>query len=82
MASPFTVRTDFASCCGVSARADPCREGHLSHRCNWLRAANAGILSTATLGVVRGGVGASGAAIVTAARAGLVGGARSIGAGG
>ena len=45
------------------------------------RRPNAGILSTATLGVVRGGVGASGAAIVTAASAGLLAGALSMAAG-
>ena len=59
------------------------REGHLSHRSNWLRAAvlgaNDGILLTASLVL---GVAASGAAIVTAASAGLVAGTLSMAAGG
>jgi VIT1/CCC1 family predicted Fe2+/Mn2+ transporter len=60
-------------------------EVHLSHRSGWLRAAvlgaNDGILSTASLVLGVAASGASGAAIVTAGIAGLVGGALSMAAG-
>lgn len=60
-------------------------EKHLSGRSNWLRAAvlgaNDGILPTSILVVGVAGAGGSGAAIVTAGVAGMVGGALSMRAG-
>ena len=84
MASPFSVRTDFASCCGVSARSISRREVHLSHRSSWLRAAvlgaNDGIVSTASL-VVGVAAPARREAVLIAGVAGLVAGAMSMAAG-
>jgi vacuolar iron transporter family protein len=69
----------------VTPEVAPAREGHLSFRSNWLRAAvlgaNDGILSTSSLILGVAGSGASRHAVITAGVAALVAGALSMAAG-